>query len=29
MTQNIVNKKAQVPGYSGFVPGKYAENKFG
>lgn len=24
-----VNERAQVPGYCGYIPGKYSENKFG
>jgi hypothetical protein len=24
-----INNRAQVPGYCGYIPGKYSENKFG
>ena len=29
MSGNLSNHRAQVPGYCGYIPGKYSENKFG
>ena len=26
---SLTNQRAQVPGYSGYIPGKNSENKFG
>lgn len=26
---SVNNHRAQVPGYCGYIPGKYSENKFG